>query len=179
MCLRHGFPVPVITTPSALVETTTTSTMSAGLIGGIIAIIVVAVAIVVVVVVVVIIKKKNAKKVDPRVIDKEPTDVEEKHRELDAVTPSVVKAEMSAKNGISHGKLTQVLGPEYTMSMSNATDEKKAETAIETVNEYHYMELSELESPHKLPPIETGQTPREALSPLDTQLQKPTLPAIK
>ncbi|KAH3843014.1 hypothetical protein DPMN_116520 [Dreissena polymorpha] len=152
--------------------------MSAGLVGGIIAIVVVAVAAVVIVVVIVIIKKKNAKKVDPRIIDKEVTDVEEteKSRELDAVTPSVVKTEMSARNGVSHGKLTQVLGPEYTMS--NATDEKKAE-AVETAAEYHYVELHELESIHKLPPIETGHTPREALSPLDTQLKKSTLPAIK
>jgi hypothetical protein len=103
------------------------------------------------------------------VIDKEKTMDSKDSRALDTVTPSVVKTDMtSPRNGGSHGKISQVLGPEYTMT--NACDDAKAEGELTDVDDQG--------SPRKLPAISTGNTPREALSPLDTQLKKPQLPPI-
>jgi len=123
---------------------------------------------------------KKFKKVDPgheRVIDNEKSGVHDDNRGLDPVTPSVVNTEIndskSPLNGASHGKLKQVLGPEFTMT--NASDESKTTGADNNARD---CDVEELESPRKLPPIITGNTPRDALSPLDTQLKKPTLPAI-
>lgn len=120
---------------------------------------------------------KKFKKVDPgegKIIDKtEKSALPDDTRGLDPVTPSVVNTEVndvkSPRNGGSHGKLKQVLGPEYTMT--NASDDSK------TANKGD-VEVEDVESPRKLPPIITGNTPRETLSPLDTQLKKPALPSI-
>lgn len=122
---------------------------------------------------------KKFKKVDPageRIIDKEKNGVPDDSRGLEPVTPSVVNTELndtkSPHNGGSHGKLKQVLGPEYTMT-NNASDDSKAGNDVG-----NDVEMEDMESPRKLPPIMTGNTPRDALSPLDTQLKKPALPGI-
>lgn len=116
---------------------------------------------------------KKFKKIHPnekRIIDKEKSVVSTDTRRMDAVTPSVVKADLtSPRNSGSHGKITQLLGPEYTMT--NQCDDSK----INAVTELTY---EELDSARKLPAIVTGTTPRDALSPLDTQLKKPQLPPI-
>ena len=117
--------------------------------------------------------KKKFKKVDPekQVIDKEKTVDSKDTRAMDAVTPSVVKTDVtSPRNSGSHGKISQVLGPEFTMT--NACDDAKAG------GDYDLTDVDEQGSPRKLPAISTGNTPREALSPLDTQLKKPQLPPI-
>lgn len=145
-----------------------TATASAGLIAGLVILFLIIIGVAVAGGIFYYIKKY--KKVDPHG-DKLDLDLNEKNRHLDTVTPSVVNAEMLSPKGASHGKLNQVLGPEFTMS--NATDESKA-----THSDVAEMSLEELETARKLPPIETGNTPRDAMSPLDTQLLKPTLPAI-
>lgn len=119
---------------------------------------------------------KKFKKVDPadkRIIDNEKNGVPDDNPHH-PVTPSVVNTEIkdTAPNGGSHGKLKQVLGPEYTMT--NASDDRK----VAESGTGEDMEMEDVESPRKLPPIMTGNTPRDALSPLDTQLKKPALPAI-
>lgn len=119
---------------------------------------------------------KKFKKVDPnekQIIDREKNVVSTDTRPTDAVTPSVVKADVtSPRNGGSHGKLSQVLGPEYTMT--NACDDDKAEGDTDRTEVMDFEEGS----PRKLPAIDTGNTPRDQLSPLDTQLKKPQLPPI-
>ena len=108
---------------------------------------------------------KKFKKVSPNVIDKEKSNLSTR-RSIDPVTPSVVDPEVkSPPNSGSHGKLKQVLGEEYTMSSSRPDESLK-------------LQDMETNTASKLPPIETGQTPRETLSPLDTQLTKPALPSI-
>lgn len=155
------------TTPSS---STQESVSNAGLVAGMVVLAIVIVAAVGAVVGYYIYTKKF-KKVDPnhkRVIDKGNTSTTQDYRLTDTVTPSVVQADVkSPKTGGSHGKISQVLGPEYTMT--NACDDAKTELE----------DADDPQSARRLPSIVTGSTPRDALtSPLDTQLQKPQLPPI-